>query len=92
MTALAIRQQRLDVRQIQHRRGVALGIFGVGVTFEEQAIDARGYRCAGEHRAVLRVAAGLVSQAGGLLRAVCDIKHDRMAEAFHHGQRGEIVD
>ncbi len=86
-------QQRFDIIQIHNRRRVALGIFGVGVAFEEEAIDAAG--CdggAGEEGGELGVAAGLGALAGGLLGAVGDVEDDGDAEGFHDGQGGEIVD
>ena len=48
----------------QHRRGVALGVLRIGMAFEEQSIDACGDRGAREHRRILRIAAGLIAQAG----------------------------
>ena len=78
--------------QVQHRRRIALGVFGIGVAFQEQPIDAGGDGGAGEQGGILRVAAALCSQAGGLLRAVRDVEDDGAAERFHHRQAGEIVD
>jgi hypothetical protein len=85
-------EDRLDVVEIQHRGGVAFGVFRIGMAFEEEAIDAGGDGGAGQQGGILRIAAALGALAGGLLRAVGDVENHGIAEVFHDRQAGEIVD
>jgi len=59
--AIAGGEEGLDVAEGHHRGDVGFGVFGVGVTLEEEAVDAGGDGGFGEERGELGVAAGLIA-------------------------------
>lgn len=72
-----------EVFDAKHVGAVAERFFGVGMDFEEDAVDAGGDGGAGERCDELTFAAGLCSKAARRLDGMRGVKDDRVAEQAH---------